>query len=536
MMAGSNKVEPELSTRKRRHSRKDQKALKKQRRSGQPASTNSDSSRSKNDETPANIFVEDQATFKDSNKSASIDPEVIDYLSDYTTILVPKAAAKSTTAAGVSLGKWFPKAKTMKSKLCFSNDKKTVARASLLLFYQYAQWNDEKVSILMEYLQVVGNTRVLGGRIRIAAEGVNATVSSVDSPDMTSARTLRHFVQDLKGFDSAFADTDFKLIDNLSPDRHFKDLKLIPVKELVFYGIREAEAPLQMGGTHLSAEEFHDKLAQENTVVVDVRNHYEADIGRFDGQQVGTTGGATYIDPKMRKSTDFTTWLAKPETKEQLKEKQVLLFCTGGVRCERASAYLKKQMGNSVKGCYQLKGGIERYLQTFDDGGFWRGKNFVFDKREAIGAHNINGDGGIIKHASVNDNNVGAKCCICASPWDRYIGKKKCHMCGVPVLMCDSCMTTRSKEVTRCPLCVEEDITVPAVDVEYTNNGVGVRGEKGDKKQAPSVLKWGGGHASEKKEKRKMKRIACQFGADCIRKDCFFSHPEQEQSLKKILK
>ena len=90
--------------------------------------------------------------------------------------------------------------------------------------------------------------------------------------------------------------------------------------------------------------------------------------------------------------------------------------------------------------------------------------------------------------------------------------------------------------MTRCPLCVEEDITVPAVDVEYTNNGVGVRGEKGDKKQAPSVLKWGGGHASEKKEKRKMKRIACQFGADCIRKDCFFSHPEQEQSHKKTLK
>jgi predicted sulfurtransferase len=535
-------VEPDSVSRKRRPSRKEQKALKKQRRGAAiapPAASTCTASiettekvaATAQEATPDNTNAEDA----NANANANAKPS-IDYLSDYQSVPVPVEASTTDATAAASLGKWFPKAKTMKSKICYSNDRKTQAKASLLLFYQYAQWNDETVARLVAYLQALGSARVLGGRIRVAPEGLNATVSSVDAQDTTAARTLRHFVQDLRAFDPVFGETDFKFVDHLSPDRHFKDLKLLPVKELVFYGIGEKQAPLRKGGTHLSAADFHAKLAQANTVVVDVRNHYEADIGRFDGQQL--ENGATYIDPKMRKSTDFTAWLAKPETRDALKEKQVLLFCTGGVRCERASAYLNLQMGDSVKGCYQLQGGVERYLQAFEDGGYWRGKNFVFDKREAIGPGNLNGDGGIVAKNSTTatlapkENPVGAKCCLCARPWDRYIGKKKCHMCGVPVLMCDSCMTTRNKEVARCPLCVEQDITVPAADVEYTNNGVGVR-KDGDQKQASSVLKWGGGHATEKKEKRKMKRRTCQFGAECIRKDCFFAHPERGSTKQK---
>jgi hypothetical protein len=101
----------------------------------------------------------------------------------------------------------------------------------------------------------------------------------------------------------------------------------------------------------------------------------------------------------------------------------------------------------------------------------------------------------------------------------------------------------------RCPLCVEEGITVPAGQVEYTNNGVRGRTSsfsEGDqvsstptknhdlahKKAAKSVLKWGGGHATEKKEKRRYARKPCHFGADCVRKDCFFYHPERENNSK----
>lgn len=232
-------------------------------------------------------------------------------------------------------------------------------------------------------------------------------------------------------------------------------------------------------------------------------------------------------------------------------------------------------MGDQVEGVYQLKGGIERYLKTFKDGGFWRGKNFVFDKREAVSADNPNGDGGVLRKQDKKNQKrkrqqqsekssaaLLAKCCVCGDAWDRYVGKKKCLTCGVPVLMCEKCMSLKPDKTpgmelkVRCPLCVEENITVLAKEVEFTANGIKNkivtapskaerprkfplehgRNDSSDacetigkeSKAANSVLKWGGGHAIEKKTMKKNKRRICQFGANCFRKDCFFYHPERK--------
>lgn len=491
------------------------------------------------------------------------------------------------SAGGKTLGKWFPNALLIKCSVNFTNtgnlltngqikdldeSKLKNPRASLALFYQYTEktkkWSPHKVKILMTYLSTIANKRNIGGRIRVAQEGVNATLSAVDMPTengLTAFETLRHVVQDLKNFDSVFEDTDFKFIDDLPADRHFKELRVIPVEELVFYGIREEDAACGEGGVHLDAKEYHEMLKKENAVVIDVRNHYEAVIGRFDGQEKanvisnndskessnleGKRGGAEYIDPKMRKSTDFTQWLAKDETKGKLKNKTVLMFCTGGIRCERASAYLKKELGDQVEGVYQLQGGIERYLQAFPDGGFWRGKNFVFDKREAVSALDKDGDGGVIRKQHEKEkvktrieDDLPAKCCVCNKKWDRYVGKRKCYTCGVPVLMCEKCMSlkpdkTKGMELkVRCPLCVEQNITVPASEVEFTENGV--RSKKFDdvddnekkRKAADSVLKWGGGHAKNKKLQKIAKERLCHFGRECMRKNCIFAHPERGEN------
>ena len=94
-------------------------------------------------------------------------------------------------------------------------------------------------------------------------------------------------------------------------------------------------------------------------------------------------------------------------------------------------------MKDNVKEVYQLQGGIEKYIQEFPTGGYWKGKNFVFDKREAFGVDNLAGVGGVVeskKKRKQNDNILG-NCCVCNASWDRYIGKKKCYTCGVPVLM-----------------------------------------------------------------------------------------------------
>lgn len=547
-----------------------------------------------------------------------------------------------------TLGKWFPNAIVMKT-ISYTNtgqlilDKKSLTKqllsgqeedimvenpkSSLVLFYQYTTsddgggggddtenraktWDRRQLQILITYLSMIARHRNIGGRIRVAPEGVNATLSAVDTKKCSAKAALRHLAEDLRRFDHrVFSQTDFKFLDDLPADRHFKEIKILPVQELVFYDIGEDDAPLTAknrknvakmdgGGIHLDAKEYHEMLQKDNTVVIDVRNNYETILGRFDGQQTESNskhsdktsssckgGGAEYIDPKMRKSTDFKSWLATPETQEKLSNKTVLMYCTGGIRCERASAYLKSQMGDQVEGVYQLKGGIERYLKTFKDGGFWRGKNFVFDKREAVSAENPNGDGGVVRkkdrknqkrkrqqHEDDNSNSILAKCCVCGDPWDRYVGKKKCLTCGVPVLMCEKCMSLKPDKTpgmelkVRCQLCVEENITVLAKELELTANGIknkvatrttdvkrrnkgsaavdgtdSLHGSKKMKKEkrerneicqtakaANSVLKWGGGHATEKKTYKKNSRRLCQFGANCFRKDCFFYHPERK--------
>jgi predicted sulfurtransferase len=654
-------------TRRRRMSKKERKSLNHTRKRKQ--------SNPKHEESTGLNGLLDEGREIDEDIEAEEERIRLECMKSYDALEIPKepstslisqsqntdrqnAKTEGTNAEGGcrTLGKWFPNAIVMKT-ISYTNTGELISsigsnkkeqcnrlkedlkdpRSSLALFYQYTthngedrnhggkrakHWDRRQLQLLITYLSKVASHRNIGGRIRVAPEGVNATLSAVDTQNCTAIVALRHMAEDLRRFDrNTFSCTDFKFLDDLPADRHFKEFKILPVQELVFYDIGEDDAPLSTnnndniagsclsgGGIHLNAKEYHEYLQKDNTVVIDVRNNYETILGRFGGQQRQNqghsidkdsesrknegnatslmSGGAEYIDPKMRKSTDFKSWLAKPETQQKLSKKTVLMYCTGGIRCERASAYLRTQMGDQVEGVYQLKGGIERYLKTFKDGGFWEGKNFVFDKREAVSVDNPCGDGGVIRkkdrknlkrkryeqEVENDDSFLLAKCCVCGVPWDRYVGKKKCLTCGVPVLMCEKCMSLKPDKTAgmefkvRCPLCVEENITILAREVEFTANGIKNRVVTGAKKDhikgrfslgiqtnntsdesesaekkhqagkevhhtskaANSVLKWGGGHAIEKKKLKKNNRRPCQFGANCFRKDCFFYHPERK--------
>ena len=198
---------------------------------------------------------------------------------------------------------------------------------TLLLFYQYVEpiWSLEKYQQVLKDMDALGRSLDLTGRMRVAREGLNCTLTS------TSRDTMIKFCQTMRK-QPEFQNTEFKITNDLPIAQRFPQFKVIEVIELVHYGLEGEKAPpiQDYHGVHLEPEEYHKKIAEKDTVMIDVRNHYEAIIGHFQPPKK-----EQMLDPLMRKSTEFPVWLDKKETKEKLKGKQVLMYCTGGIRCER---------------------------------------------------------------------------------------------------------------------------------------------------------------------------------------------------------
>lgn len=246
-----------------------------------------------------------------------------------------------------------PRPRAESSSLLKPDDKDADRCVTLLLFYQYVEpvWNEDQYKHALQKAEELANKHHLSGRMRVAREGFNCTLTSKNRLDMYA------FCQSLRDWDEVFYQTEFKFTHDLPSAQAFPQLKVIKVVELVHYGLEGRKAPpiAQYSGVHLEPTNYHKKLAEPNTVVIDVRNHYEAVIGHFQPPteaKVVEGEAPKYIDPKMRKSTEFPAWLDNPETQKELKGKQVLMFCTGGIRCERASALLKYKMATDpvVKG------------------------------------------------------------------------------------------------------------------------------------------------------------------------------------------
>ncbi|KAF0695353.1 Aste57867_13835 [Aphanomyces stellatus] len=311
---------------------------------------------------------------------------------------------------------------------------------SLLLFYAYVEpaWSPARHKDTLHWAENLLNSLGVTGRLRVSREGFNGTLTGPYDG-------IRAFTDEMRKRDNGYFahmnnQDDFKITDNLPEGQAFPKLKVFAVTELVNYGLGVDNAPsVTKGGVHLEPKDYHKKLLEDNTVVIDIRNSYEADIGRF-----APPTGAEYIDPKMRVSTEFPAWAKENITK--LKDKQVLMYCTGGIRCERASALFRSLGHERV---FQLKGGIHNYLTEYakDGGGLWIGKNYTFDKRFAHGADE--------EEETKKAADVVGKCVNCSTPWDKYRGRKRCPVpCGVPLLLCPDCMHV---DGAKCFLCQEDD-------------------------------------------------------------------------------
>ncbi len=226
-----------------------------------------------------------------------------------------------------------------------------------LSFYRYT--NIINVDNLRDILYKDWDMMGVLGRVYISKEGINSQISIPD-------KNIKSFTKYLDSYDE-FRDMDLKF----AIDQKISFYKLIiKVKdEIVAYKIDSKEYDMKKTGTHLNAIEFNEMIDKKNTVVVDMRNHYESEVGKFENA----------ICPDVDASKDLLS-----ETKKLIhkhKNDNVLLYCTGGIRCEKASSYLIK---NDFKNVYQLKGGIIQYAHQIKEEKIkskFKGKNFVFDDR-----------------------------------------------------------------------------------------------------------------------------------------------------------
>ncbi|MEK9151679.1 MAG: rhodanese-related sulfurtransferase [Patescibacteria group bacterium] len=228
----------------------------------------------------------------------------------------------------------------------------------VISFYRYVILSDP--AALRNELFAEWMTLGALGRIYLATEGINAQMS-VPEPSFAAFNKLLYARPE-------FAGVPFKVGIEQKNDAFWK-LTIKVRRQIVADGLKPEEYDVTDVGTHLTAREFNEFLEKPDTVVVDMRNNYESAVGRFD----------------MAVCPDAYTFKEElPAVKEMLKgkeDKNVLLYCTGGIRCEKASAYLKH---HGFKNVYQLHGGIIDYKHQVDREGIsskFKGKNFVFDDR-----------------------------------------------------------------------------------------------------------------------------------------------------------
>uniref|UniRef100_A0A2P2LGP6 Uncharacterized protein MANES_08G110000 n=2 Tax=Rhizophora mucronata TaxID=61149 RepID=A0A2P2LGP6_RHIMU len=311
----------------------------------------------------------------------------------------------------------------------------------VLLYYKYDVVSD--LHSLLSFYEDNCRSLSLLGRVRLSPHGVNVTVGGQLS-------SLEKHVAAVKTF-SLFEGTDFKLAtshypldDKVARECGFTSLSIRIVKELVtFSPDSQLKSPdIANAGTHLSPVEFHSLLQStgqlvekespaltdnKGLVLLDARNIYETRIGKFHAHTVET------LDPRIRQYSDLASWI--DDNAEQLRGKRVLMYCTGGIRCEMASAYVRSK-GAGFENVFQLYGGIQRYLEQYPDGGFFKGKNFVFDHRISVGS---------------SDTNILGSCLLCGVSFDDYSSRCRCSYCRMLVLVCDGCKVTETVYV--CELC-----------------------------------------------------------------------------------
>ncbi len=201
------------------------------------------------------------------------------------------------------------------------------------------------------------------GTILISNEGINGTISSDSKENLSLALSLIESLKGLRKLDLKFSH---------SIKKPFIRLKVKLKKEIVTIGDISIN-PNEIVGKHIEPKDWNKLINDKDTIIIDTRNQYECSIGTFKNS----------INPKTEKFSDFPGWLEDQSFSNEVKEnKKIAMFCTGGIRCEKASSLMKRE---GFKNVFQLKGGILKYFENVPENeSLWRGECFVFDDRVSL--------------------------------------------------------------------------------------------------------------------------------------------------------
>ena len=268
-------------------------------------------------------------------------------------------------------------------------------------FYQYYQLNNPE--IFRNHLFVAWNELGVLGRIYVAKEGINAQLS-VPAPKFEDFKAHLDSISFLEGIRLNIAVEQY--------NKSFLKLKVKVRDKILADGLTDDSFDVTNKGKHLKAKEFNELIAQEDTILIDMRNHYETEIGHFEGA----------VTPDVDTFRDSLPEIVKDYVEENKEDKNIVMYCTGGIRCEKASAYFKHLGAKKV---FQLEGGIIEYVRQVKEEGVenkFIGKNFVFDDRMA---------------ERVSDDIISS-CHQCGKPCDVHVNCANVH-CNLLFIQCKTC-------------------------------------------------------------------------------------------------
>ncbi len=292
-------------------------------------------------------------------------------------------------------------------------------------FYQYFPIQDPQA--FRDEIYRALNAMKVFGRIYVATEGINAQIS-VPTHNFEVFRDYLYSFKPLKGLRLNVAVND--------DGKSFWVLRIKVREKIVADGIDDPNFSMENRGKYVNAQEMNNLLAKEDTIVIDMRNHYEYEVGHFEK-------AIEIPSDTFREQLPMAAEMMKNK-----KDKNIIMYCTGGIRCEKASAYMLHQ---GFKNVYHLEGGIINYANKIKEAGIeskFKGKNFVFDERlgEKI------------------TEDIIAKCHQCGKPADTHTNCKNdaCHLLFIQCEDCaksfDGCCTTECMNVYHLPLEEQEKL------------------------------------------------------------------------------